>query len=234
MSARAAILNTVRSVGLMRLVNVLGNRWYWFVKRIAILRRHSDIDAVYTRGYFKAETDMTEPTADAVVGILANEFNPDSVTDVGCGTAVYLRHFEARGVAIQGFEGSQHAIDQAEVDSERIHRHDFRTLLAWDRTYDLVISFEVGEHLPDASAATFAASIARLGDRVAFSAAQPGQGGTDHINEQPSSYWIDHFAACGMTYNDAVTQRLRARLTEEDCVWWLRTNLLVFERTEST
>ena len=54
-----------------------------------------------------------------------------------------------------------------------------------DRRFDLAMSMEVAEHLVPESSANFVRSLTRLSDIVLFSAAVPGQGGTNHINFHP-------------------------------------------------
>ena len=48
--------------------------------------------------------------------------------------------------------------------------------------------------MPDDRGSSFVHEITQLSDRVVFSAAIPGQGGVNHINERPQSYWIDKFS----------------------------------------
>jgi len=73
-------------------------------------------------------------------------------------------------------------------------QHDLREPLSdLSGKFDLVMCLEVAEHLPTQAAhnallATLAKSTGRL---LIFSAAQPGQPGTGHINSQPISYWIE-------------------------------------------
>jgi hypothetical protein len=55
------------------------------------------------------------------------------------------------------------------------------------------VSLEVAEHLREDSALDFIGSLTRAGDVVMFSAAIPGQGGSNHVNEQWQSYWCDLF-----------------------------------------
>lgn len=62
-----------------------------------------------------------------------------------------------------------------------------------DRRFDLAISMEVAEHLAPEISANFVRSLTRLSDIVLFSAAVPGRGGTNHINEQWPSYWSNLF-----------------------------------------
>jgi hypothetical protein len=42
-----------------------------------------------------------------------------------------------------------------------------------------------------------------------MSAALPGTGGKDHVNEQPSEYWMAKFAARGFAHDRALVARVR-------------------------
>jgi hypothetical protein len=65
---------------------------------------------------------------------------------------------------------------------------------------DLCVSTEVAEHLPAAFADTHVSYLCRTADAVLMTAATPGQGGTDHVNEQPHSYWIETYCGHGFDY----------------------------------
>jgi hypothetical protein len=56
---------------------------------------------------------------------------------------------------------------------------------------------EVAEHLSEAASDLLVENLARAADVVVFSAAIPGQGGTDHRNEQPPGYWVTKFQRHG-------------------------------------
>lgn len=60
-----------------------------------------------------------------------------------------------------------------------------------------------------------------------FSAAQPGQGGTQHINEQPLEWWRAHFAARGYRAVDAVRLGIVA---DERVKPWYRYNVVLYLR----
>lgn len=73
-------------------------------------------------------------------------------------------------------------------------QHDLREPLTdLQGKFDLVMCLEVAEHLPKHAAHNaLLATLAKSTDSVLiFSAAQPGQPGTGHINPQPQSYWIE-------------------------------------------
>jgi hypothetical protein len=67
--------------------------------------------------------------------------------------------------------------------------------------------------------------LCSLSDVVLFSAAQPGQGGEDHINERPLSYWADIFEQMGYAAFDCVRPEIA---DEHDVMPWYRYNSLIF------
>ena len=81
---------------------------------------------------------------------------------------------------------------------------DLKQSLPISKTFDLAISLEVAEHLPERCAESFLKELARLSDCVLFSAAIPCQGGTHHVNEQWQQYWVDHFARLGFDCFDCI------------------------------
>jgi 2-polyprenyl-3-methyl-5-hydroxy-6-metoxy-1,4-benzoquinol methylase len=58
-----------------------------------------------------------------------------------------------------------------------------------EKEFDLVVSLEVAEHLPASAADQFVNTLVKHGKKILFSAAIPGQGGQDHLNEQWPDYW---------------------------------------------
>lgn len=51
------------------------------------------------------------------------------------------------------------------------------------KRFDIVSTLEVAEHLPKERGESFVEDLTRLSDVILFSAAIPGQGGTNHVNE---------------------------------------------------
>jgi hypothetical protein len=51
------------------------------------------------------------------------------------------------------------------------------------KRFDLAISLEVAEHLPEGSAGALVSTLIEAAPVVVFSAAIKGQSGTNHINE---------------------------------------------------
>ena len=75
------------------------------------------------------------------------------------------------------------------IDAGDFHAADLAAPIDLGRQFDLVQSLEVAEHLPAAKAEQFVETLTAHGSRILFSAAVPGQGGENHINEQLPDYW---------------------------------------------
>jgi hypothetical protein len=117
-----------------------------------------------------------------------------------------------------------------EIPPERFLARDLsRPWQPGDRPFDLILSLEVGEHLPADSAGEFVCSLARLGPVVLFSAAFPHQGGTNHVNEQWPDYWAQRFREVDYTVIDCIRELVWQNRRVE-C--WYAQNILLFVRDE--
>lgn len=169
-------------------------------------------------------------SAAVIVPLLREMFGPSSVIDVGCGTGEWLAEFVRCGVEdVLGLDGPW--VDQASlsIDSARFRATDLENPPELGRRFDLVTSFEVAEHLPARAAEPFVRYLTELGDLVAFSAAIPFQGGTNHLNEQWPNYWSDLFAARGFVAFDLLRPKV---WLNPDVEFWYRQNLIVYMAAE--
>jgi hypothetical protein len=73
--------------------------------------------------------------------------------------------------------------------------------------------------------------LSQLSNRIVFTAAPPGQGGTDHVNEQPPSYWIAKFSVRGFAYDVERSARWSAEWHEKYVEEFYAKNLMLFRRT---
>jgi hypothetical protein len=153
-----------------------------------------------------------------------------SVADIGCARGTWLREWQAQAVDdIIGVDSE--CVDQTrlEIDPRQFVIHDLVAPLDLGRKFDLVQSLEVAEHLPATRAASFVADLASLAPVVLFSAATPGQGGENHVNEQPGAYWQAHFRQLDYLAIDC----LRPILANERRIpSWYRYNLLLYVRRD--
>lgn len=160
--------------------------------------------------FFEAsELWMCSLAPTSLLEILISELGPRTVLDVGCGTGQSLSFLAGRGVEVLGIEGSALAIQHGTIPS-RMLRVDLRRRTDLERRFDVVWSYEVAEHIHPRYVDVFVDTLVRHGDRIVMSAAQPGQGGEGHFNEQPAEYWIAHLERRGFALDEALTAKLRA------------------------
>ncbi|MGE3623112.1 MAG: class I SAM-dependent methyltransferase [Bdellovibrionales bacterium] len=180
----------------------------------------------YDESFFAAEGESSLRAARRIVPLVLHMVPAKSVLDVGCGVGMFLRGFSECGVGdVQGVDGDYVPAQYRQISPDRFKAHDLNTPFDLGRRYDLVVSLEVAEHLPAVSADNFVASLCTHGDVVLFSAAIPGQGGTNHVNEQWPDYWAAKFAAQGYSCIDVLRPLL---WNDPEIDYWYRQNMLFF------
>lgn len=165
-------------------------------------------------------------SANVIIPIVDTALNPASILDLGCGRGAWLRAWKANGVAdVVGVDGAY--VDRADlvVDPSEFHARDLGDTIDLGRRFDLVESLEVAEHLPASRARGFVADLCRHGPIVLFSAAPPGQGGEQHINEQPYRYWRALFREEGFEPFDFVRPLIA---TSSEVAPWYRYNVILY------
>jgi len=180
----------------------------------------------YTDRFFDSIRGTSHPSAEAIVPRLIDLFQPQSVVDIGCGEGAWLDVFRKLGTEqFLGLDGAYVELDRLLIPKDAFRAVDLAKPFLLDRQFDLAISLEVAEHLPADSAEAFVASLTKCAPFIAFSAAIPGQGGTDHVNEQWPAYWAKLFKTHGFDCYDI----LRPTLWGDDVIsFWYRQNILIF------
>lgn len=173
--------------------------------------------------------NMTAPRE--AVPVIVKLYNPQSVLDVGCGTGTWLKAFDEAGVKdYLGIDGDYVNPSQLQIPKGKFNAVDLQNTWNLNRKFDIVISLEVAEHLPETSADIFVEALTRHSDTIVFSAAIPGQGGQRHINEQWPAYWKKKFATHGFYFHDV----LRPLLWDNPNIdWWYRQNIFLVNRQKS-
>ena len=156
-----------------------------------------------------------------------------SVVDLGCGVGTWLAAFARRGD--RGLPRRRRRLGAARQAS-RSRRDRFLTsrldrALRSTARFDLAVSLEVGEHLPEHAADALVETPRRAWRRACCSpAAVPSQGGTNHVNEQWPDYWAERFATRGYVVVDAIRPRI---WSNRSVAFWYRQNALLFARPEA-
>lgn len=159
-----------------------------------------------------------------LLAILAAFGIPKSYLDVGCGTGAMVNAADKLGIEARG-------IDQLPTrENLKLVQHDLRQPIDLGRTFELVTSIEVAEHLEEEFADTCVDNITRHGEhRIVFTAAMPGQKGKDHFNCQPAIYWRNKFGLKGWAFSSADTYRVALMLaTAQHGLHHIEANCQVF------
>lgn len=188
-------------------------------------------NAVYNASYYRKTIEHASvASAPRIAKSILRDLKPNSIVDVGCGTGALLETLRDAGCNVLGLEYSDVALEYCNSRQLSVMKFDLRKdNLEEPHQFDVAVSMEVAEHLPEAYADKYIGLLSRLSSTIVFTAAQPGQGGTDHVNEQPWSYWISRFAANGFELDQQLSEHWRNEWRQTKSVRrWYSRNLLVF------
>jgi len=184
----------------------------------------------YSADFFQKEHEIVLQSARQVVPIVMSLLEPRRIIDVGCGTGVWLSVFQEHGVQdVVGIDGAYVDPATLKIPRDKFLTFDLSKTFFMDEAFDLAISLEVAEHLPDSSAAGFVESLTKLSPIVLFSAAIPFQGGVNHLNEQWPEYWARLFADRGFKAIDSIRGRI---WNNERVAYYYAQNMLIFCRSD--
>jgi SAM-dependent methyltransferase len=177
---------------------------------------------------FYRELASAQASAREVLPIIFEALKPTSVVDIGCGTGDWLATAGALGAQeILGIDGPWVRCEQLAIPAGNFVAKDLAAPLKLSRRFDLALSFEVAEHLPESAARVFIQGLCEAADVVAFSAAIPGQGGRKHLNEQWPEYWWDLFQHFQYDCYDYLRPRI---WTNPRVTWYYAQNSLIFAK----
>jgi SAM-dependent methyltransferase len=152
----------------------------------------------YDQTFYDRQMDGSFASAKRYRDLLLAVLKPTSVLDIGCGRGGWLKAFGEAGaehlVGIDGPWNSQTKMLDARIEFRSVNLEQLQPL---NEKFDLSMSLEVGEHLTPAASDGLVNALCSASDVVMFGAARTGQGGVNHINEQPASYWASKFKANG-------------------------------------
>lgn len=172
-------------------------------------------------------------SARAIAPLVLGALGAQSVLDVGCGAGAWLSVYRECGVTdVRGVDGTYVRRDQLLIPPDEFRAVNVSERFSLGRTFDLVQSLEVAEHLPRDASRTFVANLVAHGPCVLFSAAVPGQGGEHHTNERPLEYWRALFAEHHYVPYDIVRPRIPGDAAVE--AWYAYNTLLYVDETHAS
>lgn len=187
-------------------------------------------DTDYNPEFFGDHVEKARSSAEAIVPYVMDLVAPTSVIDLGCGLGTWLATFVRHGVDdYLGVDGEWVSPDLLEIPREHFVAARLDRPFKLDRQFDLVVSLEVAEHLPESAAKRFVDTAVGLAPCVLFSAAIPHQGGLQHMNEQWPEYWAELFADHGYLVIDAIRPQV---WSSPGVAFWYKQNTLLFAREE--
>jgi hypothetical protein len=181
-----------------------------------------------TRNKYTHNEATHNMTAARIIAPLISTFiAPTCVVDFRCGLGTWLRAFKEIGSAeILGLDGKwcNKNLLLKNITEQEFKTVDLEEPIVLEKTYDLVISLEVAEHLSEKKADLFVQSLVNAGKVILFSAAIPKQGGINHINEQWNAYWKAKFAQHQYCFHDIIRPQI---WNNPDIEWWYKQNMFV-------
>lgn len=184
---------------------------------------------IYSESFFDLQATGSRKASEVIVPLLMDRFSPSSVLDVGCGSGVWLNTFKKAGVTTVmgvdgGFTPQRQLFDNEfrEVDLTRVDKINLPK-----NKYDLAISLEVAEHLPEEQSENFVDFLCNKSDLVVFSAAIPYQGGHHHLNEKWQSYWKHLFELRGYSPDCSLRPII---WSNSNVPWWYAQNITIYQK----
>lgn len=184
----------------------------------------------YSDQYYSTIAEGSLRSAKEVIPVILQFISPASVADVGCGLGAWLSVWQKHGVTdLLGIDGDYVDRNKLKIARDKFIPADLEKGFALPRTFNLVMSLEVAEHIRPEFALSYVGSLCKLGNVILFSAAIPGQGGVNHFNEQYPSYWTGLFKKFGFTGYDCIRAKIWMNSAIDPCY---RQNLLFFVKDD--
>jgi SAM-dependent methyltransferase len=183
-------------------------------------------DHAYDGLFYQYQREGSMRSARTLLPVVLQTLEVHSVLDIGCGAGAWLAAYRELGIVdCLGVDGDY--VDRAVllVDESVFRPQDITQTFDLGRKFDLVQCLEVAEHVPRQACDILVDNIVRHGHQVLFSAAVPGQGGENHINERPYEFWRDLFGSRGYRLYDFVRPKADGQDNIEP---WYRYNVMFF------
>lgn len=187
----------------------------------------------YNKKFYEYVEMHTSTSAKIVMPYIINLLNPKSVVDFGCAEGIWLEAARETDpdISVLGLDGDYVDRSRLKIPPECFRAVDLSKPIRLPKKYDLAISLEVAEHISEKNSTVFIENITNASDNILFSAAVPGQGGENHLNEQWQSYWVKKFEGKGYYADESIRD---AFWNEKRIIFWYKQNILFFSKKEKS
>lgn len=165
--------------------------------------------------------DWDKLLAGAIITICQN-LQVKSIIDIGCGNGGYTMNFLKHGINCVGYDGSPLT---PEITKSICQIKDFSEIVDLGK-FDLVLSLEVGEHIPVKYEQIFIDNVCHAAkDLITISWGIEGQLGYGHVNCRNNDYVIAEFEKRNFIFDKETTDYLR----EKSTFHWFKNTILCFK-----
>lgn len=181
---------------------------------------------LYDEKFYEQYTTGSVRSARVVLPVVLAQVPVRSAVDIGCGCGAWLYALQELHVTdVVGYDGEYVDRSKLLIEEAKFTAVDLRYAFEIGRKFDLAMSLEVAEHLPTECAEAFAERLVTAAPFVLFSAAIPGQGGVNHVNERWPDYWRSIFRSFGFSPVDLVRPEIWGHA---DVEFWYQQNIIVY------
>lgn len=169
-----------------------------------------DYEKLYNQHYYEKscgdesylDKDKWAPFYERIADEIIDTLHPSIVLDVGCAVGYLVAALRDRGVEAYGIDVSEFAISKVREDIRPYCKvcsalkpfpEDF------PRTYDLITTIEVAEHLYESDGIRLIENICKHSKNIIFSSSSDDITEKTHYNVQQAEYWAKKFAKNGFT-----------------------------------
>jgi SAM-dependent methyltransferase len=174
---------------------------------------------MYDEKFYEVNVVGSLKSAKILLGLVKEHIDFSSVVDIGCGRGTWLKASLALGATrVLGYDGAWNEGKILDDSIEFVPSNLAEINLDNDdELFDLALSLEVAEHLPEQSADGLVDAISRKSNLIVFASAFTRQGGTSHVNEQFPSYWAQKFEDRGYYPVDFFRPKIWGDTSVEAC-----------------
>jgi hypothetical protein len=187
---------------------------------------------MYTKEWYLSISESSYVSATHMLGYIFHSigFIPRSIIDIGGGAGAFAAPFYEAGIKDITILDGEWVKDAVQfLPPNCFIYHDLTKPYFPTRKYDMAICCEVIEHIDDQHSDTVLDTITRCSDVCLWSAALPGQGGLNHVNEREESYWEEKFLHRGFIKFDILRNRL-THFNDNFISFWYRQNIMFYCR----
>lgn len=175
--------------------------------------------------YSKSIHKIEDP--DLILPIFLEQKKIKSAIDFGAGLGTWLAALEKKGIKdYVGIEHPEVDLTHYVANREKLIRCSLSEKINLGRSFDTAICLEVAEHIQSEYSDHLVEIITKHSSSVLWSAAIPGQGGINHINEQWPFYWQSKFRKKGYYFHDTI----RSRIQEMPTLSCYKNNIFIIDQ----